>query len=217
LVLDTRQYRTDQPNDDRRSTLNAATLNRSNSMLGAKQRNWLYRSLLQSQGTWNVLAQQVMMGVVGFSSKDQPLVYSMDQWPGYLAERTQLMQFMAERRIANPVVLTGDIHSNWVNELRVDDRRPEQAVVATEFVGTSISSGGNGPAKPGSHHAALLANNPCIKFQNNERGYVCCTVTPTVWTSDFMVVDDILEPGGKVFKRASYVVETGDPRPKSSG
>ncbi len=216
LVLDTRQYRTNQPNDDRRSPLNVAALDRSNSMLGAQQRNWLYRSLLQSEGTWNVLAQQVMMGMVGFSSDDQSLAYSMDQWPGYAAERTQLMQFMAERRIANPVVLTGDIHSNWANELRVDDRRPEQPVVATEFVGTSISSGGNGQAG-GAHVDALLANNPCIKFHNNERGYVCCTVTPSEWTSDYMVVDDVLKPGGKVFKRASLVVEAGDPRVHPSG
>jgi alkaline phosphatase D len=211
MLLDARQYRTDQPNNDRKSPLNAAALDRSNSMLGVKQRNWLYRSLLQSQGTWNVLAQQVMMGMVGFSSDDQTLLYSMDQWPGYAAERMQLMQFMAERRIANPIVLTGDIHSNWVNELRVDDRRPEQKVVATEFVGTSITSGGNGQAKP-SRHDALLADNPCLKFHNAERGYVCCTVTPSEWTSDYMVVDDVLKPGGKVSKRASFVVEAGNPR-----
>jgi alkaline phosphatase D len=135
----------------------------------------------------------------------------MDQWPGYAAERMQLMQFMAQRRIANPIVLTGDIHSNWVNELRVDDRRPEEDVVATEFVGTSITSGGNGVAKP-SRHDALLADNPCLKFHNAERGYVCCTVTPSDWTSDYMVVDDVLKPGGKAFKRASFVVEAGNPR-----
>jgi alkaline phosphatase D len=211
LVLDARQYRTDQPNGDRKSPLNAAALDRSNSMLGTKQRNWLYRSLLQSQGTWNVLAQQVMMGMVGFASDDQTLLYSMDQWPGYAAERSQLMQFMADRRIANPVVLTGDIHSNWINELRVDDRRPEQEVVATEFVGTSITSGGNGVAKP-SRHDALLADNPGLKFHNAERGYVCCTVTQSDWTSEYMVVDDVLKPGGKVFKRASFVVEAGNPR-----
>jgi alkaline phosphatase D len=216
FVLDTRQYRTDQPNGDRRSPLNAAAFDPSNSMLGSKQRNWLYRSLLESQGTWNVLAQQVMMGMVGFSSNDQTLGYSMDQWPGYAAERMQLIQFMAERRIANPVVLTGDIHSNWINELRVDDRRPEQAVVATEFVGTSITTGGNGRAKPGNHDT-MLANNPGLKFLNTERGYVCCTVTPSEWTSDFMVVDDVLKPGGNVFKRASFVVEAGDPRVKSNG
>ena len=216
LVLDTRQYRTDQPNGDRRSPINAAALDRSSSMLGTKQRNWLYRSLLQSHGTWNVLAQQVMMGLVGFPSGDQPPVYSMDQWPGYAAERMQLMQFMADRRIANPVVLTGDIHSNWVNELRVDDRRPEQAVVATEFVGTSLTSGGNGPAKS-VHADALVSNNACLKFQNNERGYVCCTVTPTNWTTDFMVIDDVLKPGGKVRKRASFVVESGDPRVNFNG
>ena len=216
MVLDTRQYRSDQPNNDRRSPLNAAALNRSNSMLGARQRNWLYRTLLESEGTWNVLAQQVMMGMVGFSSNDKELAYSMDQWPGYAAERMQLMRFMAERSVANPVVLTGDIHSNWANELRVDDRVPEQKVVATEFVGTSISSGGNGSAK-NSRLDALKTNNPGVQFQNNERGYLCCTVTPTEWTSDYMVVDDVLKPGGKTFKRASFVVEAGDPKVKSNG
>ena len=58
------------------------------------------------------------------------------------------MKYIAERRVPNPVVLTGDIHSNWVNELRIDDRKPDEAVIATEFVGTSISSGGNGEDKP---------------------------------------------------------------------
>ena len=115
----------------------------------------------------------------------------------------------------NPVVLTGDIHSNWVNELRVDDRKAEGAVVATEFVGSSISSGGNGTVKA-TGHETLLAENPCIKFHNRERGYVCCTVTPTTWTSDYMVIDDVLKPGGKVTKRASFVVEAGDPHAKTA-
>ena len=44
------------------------------------------------------------------------------------------------------VALAGDIHSNWVNDLRVDDREMDAPVVATEFVGTSITSGGDGQA-----------------------------------------------------------------------
>jgi len=60
-------------------------------------------------------------------------------------ERMELMQWIADRKVPNPVVLSGDIHSNWVNNLHVDDRKPETPVVATEFVGTSITSKGNGP------------------------------------------------------------------------
>ncbi len=148
MILDTRQYRTDQPNDDKRSPLNEAALAKTNSLLGREQRNWLCRELISSSTTWNVLAQQVMMGLVGFAKEGEPLQYSMDQWPGCAYERMQLMKFLADRRVSNPVVLTGDIHSNWVNELRVDDRRVEEPIVATEFVATSLSSGGNGVDKP---------------------------------------------------------------------
>src|SRR5690606_34136360 len=152
FVLDTRQYRSDQPNADRRSTLNDEALNSRNSLLGPQQRDWLQSRLLASHGTWNVLAQQVMMGLVGFQNREgEDLVYSMDQWPGCAHERMALMEFLADRRVPNPVVLTGDIHSNWVNNLRVDDRQPDTAIVATEFVGTSISSGGNGIDKIRSH------------------------------------------------------------------
>ncbi len=206
-VLDTRQYRSDQPNGDRRSPLNEAAMANTQTMLGRRQYNWLCRNLIQSPATWNVLAQQVMMGMVDRGSGDTSS-YSMDQWTGYAAERMRLMQFLAERRIANPIVLTGDIHSNWVNELRVDDRRHDDPLVATEFVATSLSSGGNGSEKPRGLDA-LLAANPCVKFHNGERGYIRCTVTPQAWRADYLVVDDVLKPGGKTFERRSFVVEKG--------
>lgn len=211
FVLDTRQYRTDQPNGDRKSPLNAAALDRGNSLLGDRQRNWLMRSLIASQSKWNILAQQVMMGMVGFANSGDELVYSMDQWPSSAAERMRLMKFLQERRVPNPVVLTGDIHSNWANELRVDDRKPETEVIATEFVTTSLSSGGNGVDQPKGIDQ-LKSDNPCVKFHNRERGYVRCRVTPESWISDYVVVDDVEKPGGKIFTRASFVVEAGDPR-----
>jgi alkaline phosphatase D len=210
FVLDTRQYRTDQPNGDKKSPINDAALARNNSLLGSRQRNWLQSQMIASDSTWNILAQQVMMGMVGFTQKEGPLAYSMDQWPGCAYERMGLMKFLADRRVPNPVVLTGDIHSNWVNNLRVDDRQTETPVIATEFVGTSISSGGNGVQKR-EGHAELLSNNPCVQFQNSERGYVRCTVTPGKWTSEYMVVDDVLKPGGQVTPRAAFVVEAGTP------
>ncbi|MFO0951221.1 MAG: alkaline phosphatase D family protein [Isosphaeraceae bacterium] len=214
-VLDTRQYRTDQPNGDRASELNEEALSPKNTILGAKQADWLKRQLLRSTGTWNVLAQQVMMGMVGRSLPSGGKQYSMDQWPGYAAERMGLVRFMAERRVPNPVVLTGDIHSNWVNDLHVDDRKPETPVVATEFVGTSITSGGNGsPNVPGLD--ALMSATPVVRFHNRQRGYVRCEVTPKSWTSDYRVVEQVTKPGGPVHTIKTFVVENGKPGAQGS-
>ncbi|WP_435009109.1 alkaline phosphatase D family protein [Tundrisphaera lichenicola] len=209
LVLDTRQYRTDQPNDDKGAELNENALDPRNTMLGAEQKGWLEESLLASPGTWNVLAQQVMMGMVDLSP-DENDRYSMDQWPGYAHERMELVKFLADRKVLNPVVLTGDIHSNWVNDLRVDDRKAETPVVAAEFVGTSISSGGNGNGET-KRFEALKAENAGLKFFNAQRGYVRCTVTPTAWRSDYIVVEDVTRPGAPAINKASFVVEAGKP------
>ena len=207
FVLDTRQYRSDQPNGDGLKPLSEEAWNPSNTLLGRQQRGWLDRSLLESTATWNVLAQQVMFAMVEISLRDRS-GFSMDQWPGAAYERLALMKFIADRKVPNPVVLTGDIHANWVNDLRVDDRQADSPVVATEFVGTSISSGGNGP-KEVKNLDKLMATNPCVKFHNQERGYVRCVVTPDQWTSDYVVVEDVKTAGGEALTRASYTIEAG--------
>ncbi len=214
FVLDTRQYRSDQPNNDGLKPLNEDALKPTNSLLGKSQRGWLDASLISSQSTWNVLAQQVMMGMVELKFGDRE-GYSMDQWPGAAHERIELVKFLADRKIPNPVVLTGDIHSNWVNELRADDRKHDTPVVASEFVCTSISSGGNGP-KVVAGLDQLKRNNPGVKFLNRERGYVRCTVTPETWTSDYVVCEDVLKPDGAIVTRASFVVEAGTPGIKNA-
>ncbi|MDB6174039.1 MAG: phosphodiesterase/alkaline phosphatase [Chthoniobacteraceae bacterium] len=207
MLLDTRQYRSFQPNGGKRSELNAATLASTQTMLGAEQKSWLQNTLTASPATWNVLAQQVMMGMIDHVPGDEH-GYSMDQWPGYAQERIDLVRFLAERRVTNPVVLTGDIHSNWVNDLRVDDRQPETPVVGTEFVGTSITSGGNGTSKA---IDSLFAENAGLRFHNRQRGYVRCTVTPATWQSEYMVTEEVLKPGGQTSRLASFVVEAGRP------
>lgn len=215
FVLDTRQYRTDQPNGDGLKPLNEEALKKTNSLLGRKQRGWLDAGLIASQGTWNVLAQQVMMGMVDFPSGDESR-YAMDQWPGYAYERMELIRFLADRKVPNPIVLTGDIHSNWVNDLRVDDRQADAPVVATEFVGTSITSGGNDSWVNLASKTLVTFRNPGVRFLNGERGYVRCSITPEAWTSDYVVCEDVLRPQGKVTTRASFVVEAGQPGVKKT-
>lgn len=210
MVLDTRQYRTPLPNAGHKSPLNEEALDSNQSILGRDQRNWLCRNLIQSDANWNVLAQQVMMGLVDRNGDQDDPRYSMDQWPGYAYERGRMLEFIRDRSVPNPIVLTGDIHSNWVNELRVDDRIAEQSIVATEFVGTSLTSGGNGHRVPGKRDQVLAAN-PGTKFFNAERGYVRCDVSPDRWQADYMVTDDVVKPGGTTSVLRSFVVEDGRP------
>lgn len=208
-MLDTRQYRTDQPNGDRLKPLGGDVFAPRATLLGDKQERWLMAGLLQSQSNWNILGQQVMMARVD-RTPGEDAQFSMDQWAGYDAARKRLLRFLSERRVPNPVVLTGDIHSNWVNDLKVDFDRPEDPTVATEFVGTSITSGGNGTAD---HKDAdsLLAENPFVRFFNAQRGYVSCTVTPQEWRSDYQIVEYIDRPGAPLVTRGSFVVESGTP------
>ncbi|MEO1529400.1 MAG: alkaline phosphatase D family protein [Planctomycetota bacterium] len=212
-VLDTRQYRSDQPCGDKRSAPCDEVFDPDASLLGAVQEKWLCDGLLSSPAQWNILAQQVMMARVD-RTPGEAVSWSMDQWSGYDAARKRLLQFLADRHVANPVVITGDIHTNWVNDLKVDFDDERESAVATEFVGTSITSGGNGAAKPKSTDG-LLADNPFVKFYNAERGYVRCDVTPNEWRTDFRVVPKVTEKGSPCLTRASYVVENGQPGAKS--
>jgi len=133
----------------------------------------------------------------------------MDQWPGYAAERMRLVRFLVDRRVPNPVVLTGDIHSNWVNDLRVDDRKPEEPVVATEFVGTSITSQfGRRPEDV----EALKADNPHLRFADGtRRGYTRVEVTPQRLRVDLRALRSVTQPRAEVDTLASFVVDDGQP------
>jgi alkaline phosphatase D len=207
LILDGRQYRTQQPNDDMPSDINEAARSPKNTMLGKRQFSWLKDSLSRSKGTWNILANQVLMAAI--DRKEGPEhQFPMDNWCGYVHERNELMKFIQERKIANAVVITGDNHTNWVNDLRVDDSRPDTPIVATEFAGTSITSGGDG-GEGLDKAKALMAENPGVKFFNEERGYVRCTITPKAWKSEFRTVAGVTKPGAPVVTRATYVVEAG--------
>ena len=136
------------------------------------------------------------------------VAYSMDQWSGYEVGRRRLMKSFDQREISNPVVLTGDIHTNWVNDLKIDYDDPNAATVATEFVGTSISSGGDGAEKR-KDTDGVLAENPFVKFYNAERGYVRCELTPDQWQTDFRVVPVVTKPESHCLTRASFIVESG--------
>lgn len=208
-VLDMRQYRSDQPCGDGNKTPCDGVFDPDASLLGPVQEKWLCDGLAASPARWNVLAQQVMMARVDRAPGDA-VAWSMDQWAGYDVGRTRLLEFLRDRQVSNPVVITGDIHTNWVNDLKVNFDDMAAPAVATEFVGTSITSGGDGSEKR-KDTDGVLADNPFVKFYNAERGYVRCEVTPDAWRTDFRVAPIVSKPGEPCLTRASFVLENGRP------
>ena len=63
----------------------------------------------------------------------------------------------SQRGVRNPVVLTGDVHRAWANDLKADYANPSSATIGTELVCTSIASGGNGIRR---HHHPERGDQP---------------------------------------------------------
>jgi len=208
-VLDTRQYRTPQQLGDGNKPPTPILLDPQGTLLGDRQRQWLFDGLERSPAGWNILTQQVMMARVD-RSPGPKVTHSMDQWPGYEFERRRVLKHFHDQKIKNPVVLTGDIHKNWANELIADFDQLDSKSVGTEFVGTSVSSGGDGGEQPKGHDQ-ILAENPFVKFFNGERGYVRCELTPETWRADYRTIPYVTRPGAPVLTRASFVVESDRP------
>jgi alkaline phosphatase D len=213
-VLDGRQYRSDQPVACTAGQRDASgycpdDLNPERAMLGTEQREWLLEELATTKARWNVLAQQT--GFAPFNRETAVLPRNFgteaDSWDGYVAERQRILDWMVEHGTSNPVVLTGDSHQNWVRNVPPDFRSLDGQPVATEFMGTSISTNGD-PAAPFLRYADDPYN-PHILFRNNNRGYVRCTLTPELWTSEFRVVSTVVQPEAPASTLATFAIQNG--------
>ena len=189
------------------------------SILGAEQEHWLENDLRAStkQGTrWQVLAQQIIMGevrvppgasrwipadaaefvrkraqVAEISAKLQ-LPYNLDSWDGYPAARARLLR-AAQRAAANLVVLAGDSHNAWANNLSIDGK-----AAGIEFATHSVTSPGfesslSGIA-PSDLAAALRKANSGLAFSDtSQRGYTSLQFTPDAVTGRFHFLRTIRE------------------------
>jgi alkaline phosphatase D len=209
-VLDARQYRTDQPCGDGEFPRCPESLDPTVTMLGSEQEAWLSDGLERSRARWNVIAQQVMMGQLDHNRGD-PRIYWHDAWDGYPAARQRIIDHISEARVRNPMVITGDWHSTFVNDIKADFSDPESATVATEFVGTSISSNGDVPIY-GPYYGPMIEANPHIKFfDGDRRGYVRCRVDRDLWRADLRMVSTVSRSEAPISTFASFAVEDGTP------
>jgi len=135
--------------------------------------------------------------------------YNMDKWDGYTAARDRLLAAARHHRVPGLVALSGDVHSAWAGTLHSDFQDPDSPALGTEFVTTSISSGGDGrDMRPRARK--MLSNNPAISFYNGRRGYTRCTVTPETWRTEYRVLPYVSRPGAPIHTGASMSVAHGE-------
>jgi alkaline phosphatase D len=208
-VLDTRQYRTDQPCGDGNKVPCAAVTDPAATILGDAQESWLTQNLSNSRARWNIIANQVLVARIDNRPGPEETL-SMDQWSGYEVCRDRFMKYLHDRKPSNPIVITGDIHSNWVSDLKVNWKDENAPVVASEFTGTSISSGGDGVnERPTTKD--VYRENPHLKMFNGQRGYVNITLDAAQCCADYRIMDYVTKPDAPVRTHSSWIVENGRP------
>jgi len=115
---------------------------------------------------------------------------NLDAWDGYPAARARVYDIFKAGK-ASPIVLSGDSHAFWANELW-DDAGTNR--VAVEFGVTSVTSPGYSDYLPGVPIApAFVARNKEVKFTDQgAKGYLLLTLTHGHATGELVAVSTIL-------------------------
>jgi alkaline phosphatase D len=215
LLLDDRQYRSPQacPKPGRRVSNRVSGCTElaapDRSKLGARQEAWLAARLADSKARWNLLAQGTVMAYID----EQPgpgEKFWTDGWNGYPAARARLLTSLETTRVRNPICLSGDIHAFLAATLNRVAADPDSAVVAPEFVATSISSQGL-PVK--AIEARLRENPGLLTGTSQYRGYLRLDLRPERAQVDMVAMDTVLERESRSKVFASFTIEDGSPRP----
>ena len=191
IMLDTRLIGRDM---QAASPADVATINDpTRQLLGARQERWLFDRLARSQARdarWRIVGQQVMMAQLSLDFGQS--IANPDQWDGYKPARDRVFASIDEHRVTNVVVLTGDIHSSWANELTPNpfdgSYNPATGAGArgVEFITPGVTSPflfpdtPEGAAQAAAAAAQIRAISPHIKYAELfRRGYLLLDVDAT--------------------------------------
>ena len=131
IMLDTRLY-------DRDKQDLSATNDSTRHMMGPVERAWFFQQLDDTATQWKIIGNQVMFAPLNILG--QPV--NSDQWDGYNYERTLIENHILQQPDKDVVIITGDIHSTWLNDVPGPNYNANTGAgsVCVEFVGTSVTS-----------------------------------------------------------------------------
>jgi alkaline phosphatase D len=180
------------------------------SMLGKPQETWLTEGIASDANTgkasqpmpWSVIAQSTLLTQINEPAGKEQRIWT-DGWAGYPFARKRLLESLQAQPSVHPVILSGDVHLNVVANVEN---------LATEFCGTSLTSqtGWHPEREP-----SFYQDNPSVQYFNSEkRGYALADVTPKLWTTTLMGLEDVKDKSSMTTPIAKFAVERGNKTPQ---
>ena len=226
-VVETRQNRSRQVPTTAGGLPNPALAAADRQLPEPEQLAWLTGALTRGgPAAWHLIGNQTVFTRLFSVPQAETVpgqVFNNDQWDGYQADQSTLLAAMRASGQTDPVVLTGDIHSSWANDLPTDYelyRLDRSSSVGVEFVCPSITSdgfkevlGSAGAARGAT--AAFQGINPWIRYlEGIGHGFAVIDVTPARVQTDFFfirsggdkgeLVDPRLDPAATVGYETSF-------------
>jgi alkaline phosphatase D len=210
-TLDCRQYRShhacaDPAHDSGRPVIGCGELaDPARTMLGAEQSRWFSQGLADSKRQWKLFGQSTQMSPTALDTPQGRQTWT-DGWDGYAEARRQLFRGIADAGVKDVVALGGDVHRHVAANLRMRPNDPDSPVVASEFVGGSISSRGASQAAM----ARMRRDNPdVVHARGDERGYALMEVTPEAMHCEFRATAYPVRADASFHAQARFEVEAG--------
>ena len=210
-MLDTRQYRSVQAcSDEKRGGQVVrdcdAVADPGATMLGARQEAWLDDGLARERGIWSLVAQQTLFSRLVLPQG--PDARWSDMWDGYEAARHRALGSLGRPTVRNAVVLGGDVHSFWLNNVLADFGDPRSKIVASEVV-TSCLASRNGPA---ALFDGAQSRNPHVRYHDNRHaGYALLDIVPQRIDVDLRAVASLVDPAARCLSLERRSIEAGRP------
>jgi alkaline phosphatase D len=212
-LLDARQYRSWQvcrrPGRGRANIVDSscdARFDPDRTMLGRQQESGLGAGLVETKDRWNVIGSSVLIARAD-PKKGNASQHWTDAWDGYGPARQRLLQHVADEDISRCVVISGDAHSGYAADLKVDftEAAPN---VASKFCATSITSQERSAAET----QTLLDENPHLHHaDSSKRGYGLIDLTPARATMRFRVLGNEKVRTTGVSTERTFFVRSGQP------
>lgn len=203
VLLDTRQYRDDQPCESTRSTDVGPRCDQSATltMLGDAQEAWFDDAAQNHDARWTTVVQQVVLQQWRFLGGN--ILWNLDQWDGYPGARRRLLATLADA--PSPVVLSGDVHSSWVSDLWADFDADDAVPVGVEFVAPGVSS--DVPSSLEGVGSLVELSSPHIAWsETRRRGWVLHTISGDDWSAEYRLVDNADLPDSPVSSERTFTV-----------
>ena len=97
-------------------------------MLGLEQEAWLRDRLANERTRWSLIGQATMVSRLPLPGGGD--ARWSDIWDGYAASRDRLIAALRQPAVRNAVLLGGDVHSFWANDIPSDPERMEDTRAA---------------------------------------------------------------------------------------